>query len=141
MERRKFLKLSCSMCVAAAGAGILLPSLSGCSPIPVIKASVSDNTLTVPLTSFKDGKLAIVRSMKLDSDILLVKKSDSEVNALLMKCTHQDNPLTATATGLNCPTHGSSFDLDGNVTHDPATRPLKKYTTEVTATAVIIHLA
>jgi Rieske Fe-S protein len=56
-----------------------------------------------------------------------------------MKCTHQDNPLTATQTGFFCSAHGSTFDLKGNVTKEPALRPLKKYTTEIKESSILIN--
>jgi Rieske Fe-S protein len=48
-----------------------------------------------------------------------------------MKCSHQDNSLTVTKTGLFCSSHGSTFDLEGNVTKEPALEPLKKFKTEI----------
>ncbi len=77
----------------------------------------------------------------MEFDILLVKKSDGTYNALYMQCTHQSQPLTASKTGLFCSSHGSGFDLDGNVTIEPATRPLRKFKTEAGSDAVKIYLS
>lgn len=96
--------------------------------------------LTVPASSFGEGKLLVVRAPGLDFDVLLVKKADNNYTALLMKCTHQDNPLTATSSGLFCPSHGSSFDLEGRVTKEPALAPLRKYNTTITDNNITIHL-
>lgn len=41
------------------------------------------------------------------------KKSETAYKALSMKCSHEDEILTATSTGLFCSKHGSVFDLDG----------------------------
>ncbi len=56
-----------------------------------------------------------------------------------MKCTHRANPLTATKDGLYCPAHGSRFDLNGNVTEQPATEPLKQFKTSINQTSVIVN--
>lgn len=98
-------------------------------------------TIKVPLSSFIDkNKVLIVRNEQTVFDILLVKISDTNYNALLMQCTHQDNPLTATKSGLFCSAHGSTFDLQGNVTKEPALSPLKKFKTEVNNSFIEIFL-
>jgi cytochrome b6-f complex iron-sulfur subunit len=56
-----------------------------------------------------------------------------------MKCTHQDNPLTVNSTGLYCTAHGSTFDLQGNVTKEPALHALKKYKTELNESSIVIN--
>lgn len=95
--------------------------------------------MTVPLSSFTEkNKMVIVRSGELEFDILVVKSANA-YHALQMKCSHQDNPLTANASGLFCSAHGSTFDLEGNVTKEPALKPLKKYKTEWNASSVLIH--
>jgi Rieske Fe-S protein len=119
--------------------GWLTTQLSACTPIPVIKASDEKGTMTVPLSSFTEkNKMVIVRSGELEFDILVVKSANA-YHALQMKCSHQDNPLTANASGLFCSAHGSTFDLEGNVTKEPALKPLKKYKTEWNASSVLIH--
>ena len=132
MNRRDFIKDSCAACLSTAVAGIALTQLSSCSPLPVYKTSLTNKRVNVPLTSFAESNLVIVRDLQVPYDVLVVKKSDTEYNALYLKCTHRDNPVTATKTGLHCPSHGSTFDLDGNVTKEPALQPLKKFKTEIT---------
>lgn len=107
--------------------GVISTVMEGCSSaIPVVSASVIDNVIHVKLDLMAEKNTLIVRSKKIAADILLVRRGD-EFFALEMTCTHQAQPLTATSTGLYCPTHGSTFDLEGNVTRAPALRSLKKY--------------
>jgi cytochrome b6-f complex iron-sulfur subunit len=73
-------------------------------------------------------------------DILLVKKSEELFDAIYMRCSHRENPLTATATGLHCSAHGSSFDLNGQVMKEPATAPLQKFPTEFDKTTGTISI-
>jgi cytochrome b6-f complex iron-sulfur subunit len=78
--------------------------------------------------------------MGLQDNIAVIKKSDTEYTALLMQCTHQENPVQFTGEGFYCPSHGSKFDMDGNVTVKPARTPLKHYNTKVENGNVIISL-
>jgi Rieske Fe-S protein len=139
-NRREFIKRSCTLCLGLAGLGAAV-QLEGCASLPVYKTAPDKGIAEVPLSSFTEkSRIVIVRNPNFEFDIVLVKKSDTSYNAFELKCTHQDNPLTATQTGFFCPSHGSAFDLDGKVTQEPAPAPLKKYTTELTSSSVLIHL-
>ena len=139
--RRHFLKTACGFCAAVAGAGVLATLLDGCSSIPVVKASPSNNNLSVPVSAFKEGVPYItVRRPNLEPDILLVKKKDGTYNALLMVCTHEEQPLSVGGNTINCAAHGSTFDLDGNVTHAPAAKALTRFAATVEGETILIHL-
>lgn len=119
--------------------GWLTTQLSSCAALPVVKAESFQGLITVLLSSFTEkNNSVIVRNSQLEFDILLVR-SGNTYNALQMKCTHQDNPLTVNSTGLYCAAHGSTFDLQGNVTKEPALQPLKKYKTELNESSIVIH--
>ena len=139
MERRDFIEKSCSTCLGVLALGLVATLAQGCSSLPLTAATLEDNTLRVSLEKMLDSRVMIVRSQKIDSDILLVK-NDEVYTALRMVCSHQEQPLTATGSNLYCPSHGSTFDLDGNVTREPATTPLRKYRTEKINNEIIIHL-
>lgn len=142
MQRRDFIRTTCLTCTAVLGAGSLLSALSGCSPLPVLKTSTTDKVIVVQNTSFKpDQNLLVVKNSNLEFDILLVRKKDGSYNALYMQCTHQSQPLTANGSGLFCASHGSSFDLSGNVVTEPATRPLQKFRTETENDTIKIYLS
>lgn len=138
--RREFLKDSCTACLGTAFMGLTFSTLSSCSSLPIYKTDLSKKQVEVPLTNFAESNLVIVRDVQVPYDILLVKKSDQEYTALYMKCTHRENPVTATKTGLFCSEHGSSFDLDGKVTKEPASQPLKKFKTTLADNQVSIDL-
>jgi cytochrome b6-f complex iron-sulfur subunit len=141
MQRRDFIRSSCTACLGVLGAGSLLSLLNGCTPLPMLKSEAQNGVITVPLSSIPaDQKMARVQSKQLDFDILLVRKTDGTFNALYMQCTHQAQPLTAGKQGLFCTMHGSSFDFEGNVTQQPATAPLRKFKTEADASAVKIYI-
>lgn len=129
------------LCTGGLALGWLTAQLSACaSSLPIVKAENKQGLISVPVSAFTEKHSGvIIRNSQLEFDILLVK-SENNYLALQMKCTHQDNPLTATATGLFCAAHGSTFDLKGNVLKEPALQPLKKYKSELTESFVLIHI-
>ena len=142
MERRQFIKSSCGYCAALATMGIAGSLLEGCKPSDLIyKAETANGMISIPLEKFSGEKYLVIRSSQLDYDLLLVKENETSFHTLAMQCTHRQARLVATSTGLICNEHGSRFDLDGKVTQDPATNPLKKFRTELVERNIIIHLA
>ena len=141
MERREFIKSTCAFCAAVAAAGVIGISLEGCKPSDLIyKASMANGVIAIPASEMMAKKILIVRNAELEYDILLVKESESAFHSLAMQCTHRQQPLVVTGNGLVCNEHGSRFDLDGNVTKDPATRPLQKFPVEISGENILIHL-
>lgn len=139
-SRRDFIKHSCKLCLGGLAMGWLSTQLSSCASLPVLKVENEKGLLTIPVSSFTEkNNLLIVRNNKLEYDILLVK-SGNVYTALQMKCTHQDNPLTVNSSGLFCASHGSVFDLNGNVMKEPALQALKKYSTQVNESSILITI-
>lgn len=95
----------------------------------------------IPESSFVDHQnLLIIKNSNFEFDILLVKKKDNTYNALYMQCSHENQPLSATKSGLFCSSHGSAFNLEGEVTVQPATKPLKKFKTRIENNNILIDL-
>ncbi|MBK8875745.1 MAG: Rieske (2Fe-2S) protein [Bacteroidetes bacterium] len=129
MERRQFIK---SACVACAGMAIALPLLNGCStPSQLIQASLNGDELQVPLTAFADKNYVIVRSKQLEFDVFVKKESDGCYKALLMRCTHRNNPVQRTSAGFVCHEHGSRFNDQGMVLTEPAVKNLTELPTTI----------
>jgi nitrite reductase/ring-hydroxylating ferredoxin subunit len=119
----------------------LLSQLNSCAPaLPTFKTKISGQSINVPISFFETSNLAIVRDNQAEFDILLVKKNEELFEAIYMKCSHRENPLTATETGLYCSAHGSVFDLDGNVKKEPATAPLQKFPVDFDRTQGLISI-
>jgi nitrite reductase/ring-hydroxylating ferredoxin subunit len=138
--RRDFLKTTCGICVAFGGIGIAATLLEGCATLPIVKASPQNNTITVPVSAFGKSQYVLIRSAKMEFDILLVKNTDGTFHGLKMQCTHQAQPLSVSGNGLHCATHGSGFDLNGNVTQAPATQPLTRYFAAINGDSIIVQL-
>ena len=119
----------------------LLSQLTSCAPaLPTYKTTIAGETIDVPLTYFETSNVAIIRDNQAEYDILLVKKTEDNFEAIYMKCSHRENPLTATPTGLYCSAHGSVFDLDGQVKKEPAINPLQKFPADLNRATGIISI-
>ncbi|HTX17121.1 MAG TPA: Rieske 2Fe-2S domain-containing protein [Bacteroidota bacterium] len=139
MDRRNFLKTSCTAC-AALGIGLAFNSVPGCAPLPIYETSVRDNALRVPVSLFAQSRVQIIRADELDNDIGLRNEDDGSYHAFLLQCTHAQNPLTYTGNGYSCSVHGSTFDEEGRVTHGPAKLPLRQLKTRVEEAVIVIDL-
>jgi Rieske Fe-S protein len=67
-----------------------------------------------------------------EQEVVVTQPSKGDLQAFSSTCTHQGCPVGEVAGGtINCPCHGSKFNLDGTVANGPATRPLPKKQIEV----------
>ena len=99
---------------------------------------MSNNRVMVPKSLFVENAVQIVRPNGSEFDIGLRKEKNGRYTALLLECTHANNPLTYTGSGFACSLHGSRFDGDGKVIHGPARVALKHLETEASAEDIII---
>lgn len=140
MERKEFIKSSCKACLGLALSGAVISLFEGCATMPVYKTKPVNNVLSIPVAQFAETKMVLARTSQLDYDVLVQKRDDGTYTAIYMRCSHQDQPLNATATNLYCTAHGSTFDLDGNVTKEPANNPLRQFKTTVENQLVNIYI-
>jgi Rieske Fe-S protein len=62
-----------------------------------------------------------------EQKVVVTQPAKGEFVGLSATCTHQGCTVGEVAGGtINCPCHGSKFNLDGSVANGPATRPLPK---------------
>ena len=142
-NRRDFIRQSGAACAALAGFG-LLTTLESCAPAKNITASTYDaasNKVTVPLSAFSSQNKAVVNGPNDDYRIFVMKKSETEYEALQLKCTHRGHSVNMEETKLHCPLHGSEFDFEGNVTQGPAKEPLKRFPVTVENGNAVILVA
>lgn len=130
IDRKEFLKLSCTSCLLGAAA-MMLPGITGCSPTAtnIFKTEIADKKIVVPLQLFETAKLQVVRPKGWLYDIAVQKQDDGNFTALLLQCTHFDNQLTTVQNGFYCSLHGSRFNADGGVVKGPAENALKQFKT------------
>jgi len=142
MNRRKFVKQSCTVCMAVS-AGMVIGSLSSCATVPMYKTGITDNKITVPVDLFANSNFQLIQPKNLYYNIGLRKEADGTYTALLLRCTHADNQLvtSGSGSGFTCNLHGSKFNSEGQVTNGPAEHPLKKYPTQVVSNQIIIKIS
>jgi Rieske Fe-S protein len=145
MDRRAFIKNSCTACLSLT---VLSSLVSSCTPTRYITGTVGKDGLTISKDDFaikqKGGtaysSFIIVRNEALKYPICVYRSSDSEYTALWMQCTHQGTELQASGDKLQCPAHGSEFNNMGQVTNGPANRALKTFPVTVTGNELFIDL-
>ncbi len=140
MDRRNFLKSSCTFCIAATGATALVTLLQGCETINIFSGNIDNNSIAVPLSELTEKESLIVKSKNTESDIALIKNKAGEWKALLMLCTHASNPVVFYGSGFRCNVHFSEFNKDGIPQSGPAQKPLKILVTELGKESLIIRL-
>ena len=58
-------------------------------------------------------------------DVVITQPAEGKFNGFSAICTHAGCTVTeVVGASINCPCHGSSFNLDGTVAKGPASRPL-----------------
>lgn len=127
IERRKFLTNACKLCAGTVLTGFAMSALSSCTPLSIIKTTANNKLLLIPINSFKPNENKLIVRTDMEFDILLIKTPENKYKALYLKCTHYPNPVMVNKTNLVCPSHGSTFNFDGDVTGEPATKPLQQF--------------
>jgi Rieske Fe-S protein len=145
MERRRFIKQSCTACISATG---LAAVISSCTSTRYISGIIGKDGLIVDPKEFienKNGKKSyrsfiIVRNEKLQYPICVFRFNDETYSALWMRCTHQGTELQASGDYLQCTAHGSEFDNKGTVKSGPADRNLRNFPVTVSNNQLFIDL-
>lgn len=128
MDRRNFVKKTCSICMAISGAGIVLSQIESCgTPAAMVKTNSDKNKILIDITSLDASKpYYIVRDSNLEYDVLLLKKEEQYL-AFYMQCTHENNPVHYNGNQFYCSAHNSKFDATGKPFEGPASQPLKQF--------------
>jgi len=82
-----------------------------------------------------------------NNGIIVLRTSNSGVRALSRNCTHAGSTVNFDSVNNNLPcslqggSHGSVFDINGNVVTGPANRSLTRYTASINAEGTIITIS
>lgn len=145
MDRRKFIKNSCTACLSASA---LTAVLSSCTSTRYISGTLGKDGLTVDTNEFitkQNNKTTyrsfiIVRNETLQYPICIFRLNENEYSALWMRCTHQGTELQASGDYLHCTAHGSEFNNKGTVKNGPADRNLRNFPVTVSNNQLFIDL-
>lgn len=145
MDRRIFIKKTCSACL---GASVMGGVFSGCLATHYVSGIWQPTGIQVLKSEFaflKEGTTTtrpyiIVKNEKMEYPICLYRFSQNDYAALLMKCTHQGTELQASGDHLHCSAHGSEFDNKGQVTQGPAETSLRRFNVTTNDDVLLIEL-
>ncbi len=119
MDRRSFFWLGCAA-IASATAGFLFSTFRFL--VPNVLYEPSSRFAIGPLSAFPPESVTF-----LDDRRLFVFNGADGFYAISAICTHLGCTVKRSATGFDCPCHGSRFDANGRVTNGPAPAPLAWY--------------
>jgi Rieske Fe-S protein len=123
---------------------INLNSSDSCEPLlpPVV-----DGKVVLPLSQYSDlaasGGSLVGRPKGYADTLLVIRVDSSTVKVVSDICTHLGCGVAFSKENqeIECPCHGSKFNLEGAVTNGPAPRPLKQYQATVDDVAVTINIS
>jgi Rieske Fe-S protein len=145
MDRREFIKNSCTACLSATVIGT---ALSSCRATKYISGTLGSDGLFIDPKEFvttQNGKTVyrafiIVRNDTLQYPVCVYRFNDNEYSALWMSCTHQGTELQASGDRLQCTAHGSEFDSKGAVKTGPANKSLRSFPVSVSNNQLFIDM-
>jgi cytochrome b6-f complex iron-sulfur subunit len=70
--------------------------------------------------------------ISIDPKRVCIVREGNRIAAISTTCTHLGCIVAPSATGFQCPCHGSRFDVDGVVTGGPAPKPLAWFSVTLT---------
>ncbi len=72
-------------------------------------------------------------------DVVVTQPSAGVFKGFSAKCTHAGCTVNKVADGtIDCPCHGSKFNLDGSVANGPATKPLAAQAVTVQGDSIVL---
>jgi Rieske Fe-S protein len=72
-------------------------------------------------------------------EIVVTQPSEGEFKGFSSTCTHAGCSVSEVSEGtINCPCHGSKFNLDGTVANGPAARPLEAKSVTVQGDSIVL---
>ena len=127
-SRRDFLA---RLAEAAAGGAVLGPlGALGCGVPNYSARMAAHQTEKFDVRDLtQDGKALVTPFIGTKRDsIMVVREAPGQFVALSMTCTHAGCRVNPPVAGIiNCPCHGSQYDLTGRVVRGPAPLPLTQY--------------
>ena len=145
MERRDFIKKTCTACLSMT---VLSSVLSSCAVTKYIPGKMVKDGLTLNTDDFKIhqkggtaySSFIIVRNDAFQFPVCVYRINEQEYSALWMKCTHQGTELQAAGDVLQCSAHGSEFNNKGIVKTGPAHANLRTFPVTVTNNELFIDM-
>lgn len=114
-----------------AGAAAAVALVAGCAGVPVLRARPEGGRWLLREEEFEElaagGGVVLVRAPEAPDPLILARLEDGSFRALSALCTHQGCEVRPGGAFLQCPCHGSRFDMEGRVLRGPAAAPLARF--------------
>ena len=127
-KRRDFLLASMKIILAA---GLAPFGGGGCATTRQFSTEERDGELVVNIAAFPElssiGGGIMVTAKEILDPIYLVRVNGDSFRALSSKCSHQGCTVRLLAGFFQCPCHGSTYSIEGEVVRGPANQPLPEY--------------
>ncbi|CAN5491491.1 Rieske (2Fe-2S) protein [soil metagenome] len=128
--------------IVGAGAVLAGAALSACTtygkepaPTPAPPAATPEPGVTAVATT---ADVPVGSGVIVDA-IVLTQPSAGVFKGFSAICTHAGCTVAKIANGtIDCPCHGSKFNLDGTVANGPATRPLEPKSISVQGKSIVL---
>jgi Rieske Fe-S protein len=134
------------------GAGVVMAAgaLAACSKTEEKPAATAESATTsadsAPAVTAAPGGDAIAKTADVPvgsgvivDEVVITQPAAGEFKGFSSKCTHKGCAVNKVADGtIDCPCHGSKFNLDGTVAKGPATEPLETKAIAVQGDSIVL---
>ena len=107
-------------------------------------AASSEAVTTPPPAEAPGGAIAKTADVPVGSgvivdDVVVTQPTAGVFKGFSSSCTHKGCAVNKVADGtIDCPCHGSKFNLDGTVANGPATKPLESKAVSVQGDSIVL---
>ena len=125
-----------------AGLGLVTAVVAACSTYGKKPEAASESSATTAAPAAK--ALAKTTDVPVGSgvivgDIVVTQPTAGDFKGFSAKCTHKGCTVDKVADGtIDCPCHGSKFNLDGTVANGPAAKPLEAENITVQGDTIVL---
>jgi Rieske Fe-S protein len=144
IHRRQFLGVSAAGAVVTltGGCGVFIGNKSTDAKVAPVAAAVRLSLAAYPVLAKAGGQILLEVAGE-PTEVLVFKRPGGDIAAVSVECTHQgcDVDYVAATDRMECPCHGSKFQVTGEVVEGPAKRPLRRYSASVEGDELVISLA
>lgn len=131
--------------LAASGAVTAGLALASCATTAVYRTAVEEGLARIEVARFPElaepGGAVFLSPEGFEGRVLLVNLDGANFRALSAVCTHLSCTVRYAGRFLQCPCHGSTYNLEGRVTRGPAQRALRAFETRASGGWVEIVLS
>jgi Rieske Fe-S protein len=124
--------------LAACGSGEEKPAADGGDSSASAAASESAPAAAADAAIAKTADVPVGSGVIVD-DVVITQPAAGEFKGFSSACTHKGCAVNKVADGtIDCPCHGSKFNLDGTVANGPATEPLETKAIAVAGDSIVL---